>query len=91
MLDDTDGCAKQYRYATAIYLLSMLSVQFNMTIDRQVGTPGHGKGIIDGINAVDNNYIAKCFCVTNTPEANNGASRISAESMVEGASKSFAT
>ena len=69
----------------------MLSVQFDMTIDRQVGAPGHGKDIIDGINAVDKNYIAKGFCMTNTPEANNGATRISAESMVDGASKSFAT
>ena len=91
MLDDTDGCAKQYRCAVAIYLLSMFSMKFGITIDRQVGAPGHGKDIIDGVNAVDKKYIAKCFCMTNTPEATNAAKRISAESMIEGASKSFAT
>jgi hypothetical protein len=64
MLDDTDGCAKQYRCATAIHLLSMLSVKYGITIDRQVGAPGHGKDIIDGVNAVNKNYISKCFCMT---------------------------
>jgi hypothetical protein len=91
MLDDTDGCAKQYRCATAIHLLSMLLVKYGITIDRQVGAPGHGKDIIDGVNAVDKNYISKCFCMTDMPEANNAANKISAESMVEGSLKSFVT
>jgi hypothetical protein len=69
----------------------MLSVQFDVTIDRQVGAPGHEKDIIDGINAADKNHIAKAFCMTNAPEANNGANRMSAESMIDGAAKSFAT
>jgi hypothetical protein len=91
MLDDTDGCAKQYRCATAIHLLSMLSVKYGITIDRQVCAPGHGKDSIDGVNTVDKNYTSKCFCMTIMPEANNAANRISAESMVGGSSKSFAT
>jgi hypothetical protein len=69
----------------------MLSVQFDVAIDRQVGAPGHEKDIIDGINAVDKNHVAKAFCMTNTPEANNGANWMSADSMVNGAAKSFAT
>jgi hypothetical protein len=83
MLDVTDGWAKQYRCATAIHLLSMLSVKYGITIDRQVGAPGHGKDIINGINAVNKNYISKSFCKTNMPEANNATNRILAESMVE--------
>jgi hypothetical protein len=53
MLDDTDGCAKQYGYATALFLLTLLSCVHNVTIDRAVGAPGHGKDIVDGLNAAD--------------------------------------
>ena len=47
----TDGCANQYRCASAIYLLSCLSVKFCFIIDRPVGTPGNVKHVIDGLNA----------------------------------------
>ena len=57
MFDNTDGCAKQYRCATALHLLSMLAVKHNITIDRAVGAPGHGKDLIDGLNAVDKMYL----------------------------------
>ena len=50
---ETDGCAKQYRCAIAMYLLSLISVRFNIVIDRVVGAPGHGKDIVDGLNATD--------------------------------------
>eukprot|EP00957_Ditylum_brightwellii_P162192 12350079-Ditylum_brightwellii.AAC.1 len=51
--EETDGCAKQYRCATAMYLLALISVRFNMVIDRAVGAPGHGKDIVDGLSATD--------------------------------------
>jgi hypothetical protein len=59
MFDNTDGCAKQYRCATAIHLLSMLAVEFNMAINRSVGAPGHGKDLVDGLNACDKQYLKK--------------------------------
>jgi hypothetical protein len=98
MLDDTDGCAKQYRCATALFLLTLLSCVHNVTIDRAVGAPGHGKDIVDGLNAADKRYLIMKMRMIGLPEAgaegseeNNGASsRMSAESMVEGTSKSLA-
>jgi hypothetical protein len=59
MFDNTDGCAKQYRCATAIHLLSMLATEFNITINRSVGAPGHGKDLVDGLNACDKQYLKK--------------------------------
>ena len=57
MFDNTDGCAKQYRCATAIHLLSMLAMEFNITIDRDIAAPGHGKDLVDGLNACDKQYL----------------------------------
>jgi hypothetical protein len=59
MFDNTDGCAKQYRCATAICLLSMLATEFNITINQSVGAPGHGKDLVDGLNACDKQYLKK--------------------------------
>ena len=53
MWEETDGCAKQYRCATAMYLLLLISVRFNIVIDRAVRTPGHGKVVVNGLNATD--------------------------------------
>jgi hypothetical protein len=54
VLDHTDGCAKQYRCGTALYLLALLAVSYGIVVDRAVGAPGHGKCEVDGANAVDN-------------------------------------
>jgi hypothetical protein len=59
ILDNTDGCAKQYRCATALYLLSAISTKFGLTIDRAIGAPGHGKDLVDGLNACDKFYLKK--------------------------------
>jgi hypothetical protein len=98
MLDDTDGCAKQYGYATALFLLTLLSCVHNVAIDRAVGAPGHGKDIVDGLNTADKRYLIMKMRMIGLPEAgaegseenNGGCSRMSAESMVEGTSKSLA-
>lgn len=34
-------------------LLSVLSYAFGISIDRAIGAPGHGKDIVDGLNAQD--------------------------------------
>ena len=55
--ESTDGCAKQYRCATAIYLLSTLCARFDIVIDRSIDAPGHGKNIIDAMNGIDKKYL----------------------------------
>ena len=35
--ESTDGCCKQYRCGTSFYFLSLLSSNFNITIDRIIG------------------------------------------------------
>ena len=50
IVDDTDGCAKQYRSGTALYLNSLLATTHGVIIDRAVGAPGHRKYEVDGLN-----------------------------------------
>ena len=59
--EETDGCAKQYSCATAMYLLSLISVRFNIVIDRTVGAPDHGKDIVDGLNSADKAFFKKGY------------------------------
>ena len=70
-LDHTDGCSKQYRCANALHLLSVLAVKYNVVIDRSVSTPGHGKSIIDGLNAVDKHYLRKVMCMSGSMYSDN--------------------
>jgi hypothetical protein len=91
VLDDTDGCAKQYRSATALYLLSLIAVTHRIVYDRPIaGAPGHGKDEVDGLNAVDKRYNAEKMSLVVTPEANKSSSQSPPEGMVEGVSKSIA-
>jgi hypothetical protein len=90
ILDDTDGCAKQYRSATALYLLSLIAVTYRIVYDRAIGAPGHGKDEVDGLNAVDKRYISEKMSLVMTPEADENSSRLAPEAMVEGVSKSIA-
>jgi hypothetical protein len=87
---DTNGCGKQYRCGTALYLVSLLASQKHVVIDRAIGAPGHGKDIVDGLNATDKRFLKGKMCLIGSPEANDSAHRMVAHSMVEGASKSLA-
>ena len=51
--ESTDGYCKQYRCGASLYFLYLLLSNFNITIDRMIGTPGHEKYIVDAINACD--------------------------------------
>lgn len=90
IVDDTDGCAKQYRSGTALYLNSLLATTHGVIIDRAVGAPGHGKDEVDGLNAVDKRFIAEKMSLIVTPEANESSSRMHAEARVDGESMSIA-
>jgi hypothetical protein len=90
MLDNTDGCAKQYRCGTALYLLALLAVTHGIVVDRAIGAPGHGKCEVDGGNAVDKRFIEKKMCLVEAPDADASSRRMAAHAMAEGAMSSFA-
>ena len=50
--DQTHGCANQYWCSIAYYLMSFLSNSYQNFLDRYVDTPGHGRDVVDGFNAV---------------------------------------
>ena len=49
----TDGCSKQYHCGVLLYFISLLLSNFNITIDKIIGAPGHEKDIFDAINDCD--------------------------------------
>ena len=55
--EDTDGCAKQYMCALAIYLMTVLSSSYGIIMDREINAPGHGKNVVNGLNATDKLYL----------------------------------
>ena len=55
--ENTDGCAEQYKCASALYLMSVMSQTYSLIIDRGISAPGHGKEVVDGLNDVDKHYI----------------------------------
>ena len=50
----------------------MLSHAYNITIDCSIGAPGHGKNVVDGLNAVDKNNLFKLMSRIKVPEAEQG-------------------
>ena len=86
----TDGCSKQYRCGSALYFLSYISIKYKMIIDRMIGAPGHGKDLVDGINAIDTRYLKGKMCMIGTPEVNYCSKRIKSHSMIDNARYIFA-
>ena len=82
MIDDTDGCTKQYRCAKALYLLSLIATTHNITIDRGVGAPGHGKDEVDGINATDKRCLQDLMMRTSTAGPADNTHRFSPDTML---------
>lgn len=89
-LDHTDGCAKQYRSDNALYLLSIIVLKYLIVIDRAIGAPGHGKSIVDGLNAVDKHYLKKVMCMSGSNRTDDLKSRMKMYSIAKKASFSFA-
>ena len=71
--EHTDGCTKQYRCAKALHLLSYLATEFEITIDRQIDAPGHGKDVVDGLNAKDKVYLRKAMITADKPNTTDSA------------------
>ena len=54
-------------------------------------TPGHGKDVVDGFNAVQKRYLASCLRMRSTPEKHNIDSKhMRVEAMTEKGEVSFA-
>ena len=55
--ENTNDYDKQYRCASTMYLMTVMSQFYSIIIDRSISSPGHGKEVVDGLNAVDKRYI----------------------------------
>jgi hypothetical protein len=85
--DHTDGCTCQYRCATALYFLSMLSFMFKLTIDRMIHAPGHGKDEVDGLNATTKRFLQQKMSTTNLNNDQGEEKRMDPWAMEGGSSK----
>ena len=55
--ENTDGCAEQYIYATALYLMSDLSQRHSIIFDWGISSPWHVKKLVDSLNSIDKRYM----------------------------------
>ena len=55
--EETDGCAKKYKFSSAVHLMTIFSLTLKISIDRAIGDPGHINNVVDGLNARDNIYM----------------------------------
>ena len=47
------GCANQYICALASYLMTIVSYKLKIITYKEIGAPGNGKYVLDGLNARD--------------------------------------
>ena len=73
-----------------MYLLNILCLKFNIVIDRAIGAPGHGKSVIDGLNAVDKHYLKTVMCMSGTNRADDINTRMRMYSTIKESHLSFA-
>ena len=59
LMGTTDGCAAQYRCATALYFQTLLACKYKIVITRNYSEAGHGKSVVDAMNGVDKNTISR--------------------------------
>ena len=69
MRKNTDRCAKQYRCASALYIMSVMSQCYSVIIYRGISAPGHGKEVLDGLNYVDKRCIYQFMSTVQLPVA----------------------
>ena len=46
----------------------MLATKYHVTINRAIGAPGHGKDVVDALNAVDKEFLKKMMCRIAAPD-----------------------
>ena len=74
--ENADGRAEQYRCASALYLISVISQTHSIIIDRGICAPGRGKEVVDGLNAIDKRYIYQLMSKIQLPGSVRFDSRI---------------
>ena len=74
--ENTDGCAEQYRCASALYLMSVMSRCYSIIIDRGISVPRHVKEVVDGLNDFYKRYIYQLMSTVQLPESNGFDSQI---------------
>ena len=68
-MENTDGCAEQYRYVSALYLMSFMSQTYSNIIGRGISTPGHGKEVVDVLNDDNKLFIYQLMSKVQIPES----------------------
>ena len=48
-----------YIFSLAVYLMTILTLIFNIIIGREIGATSHGKDVVDGLNSRDKIYLRK--------------------------------
>ena len=70
--------------------MSYLSNSYQIVLDRAVDTPGHGKYVVDGFNAVHKRYLATSLRMRSTPKKDKIYNkRMRVEAMTEKGEVSF--
>ena len=54
--ENRDVCAEHYRFATALYPMSMLSQTFSVTIHRGISAPGHVREVLYFLNSIEKSF-----------------------------------
>eukprot|EP00957_Ditylum_brightwellii_P031432 2383458-Ditylum_brightwellii.AAC.1 len=88
-MDDTDGCAKQYRSASSLYHTSTISMKYGIVIDCAVGAPEQGKDVVDGLNAVDMRYFCTVMFRNSIPEEDKNVNPTSCHTVTPNGSTKF--
>ena len=65
--ENTDGCSDQYICATSLYLMSVLSQRHSIIFDRIISATGHGKEVVDGLNAIGKRYMYQIMSTVQLP------------------------
>ena len=65
--ENNHGFDEQYRCASALYLMSVIPQCQSIIIDRGISANGHGKEVVDGLNAVDKRYIYQLMSKVQLP------------------------
>ena len=68
--ENTDSCTEQYRCASELYFMLVMSQCYSIIIDQGISEPGHCKEVVDGLNAVDNGCIYKLMSTVKLPGSN---------------------
>eukprot|EP00957_Ditylum_brightwellii_P058792 4456912-Ditylum_brightwellii.AAC.1 len=66
-------------------------MKHDIVIDHAVGAPGHGKDVVDGLNAADKRFLRTAMLRNSIPLENNSVKAMSSHSATPMGSFSFAS